>query len=122
MCYVHVVHSLHTLNSNPNVLQAQLVEAVEDTGFEASVLRQGAASDTVQLRVDGMTCGSCSAAVEKAVRAAPGVLTASVNLIAGTAEVRCQRPRWCMATSSCYKSYKHSGRLCRLKWATSRTA
>ena len=71
------------------MLQAQLVEAVEDTGFEASILRQGACSDTVQLRVDGMTCGSCSAAIEKAVRAAPGVLAVSVNLIAGTAEVRC---------------------------------
>ena len=72
----------------PHVLQTQLVEAIEDTGFEASVLRQGASSDAVQLRVDGMTCGACSAAVEKALRAAPGVLSAAVNLIAGTAEVR----------------------------------
>jgi Cu+-exporting ATPase len=68
--------------------QAQLVEVVEDTGFEGRALGQGAASDSAQLRVDGMTCGSCSAAVEKALRAAPGVLSASVNLMAGTAEVR----------------------------------
>ncbi len=100
--FMHVVHSLHSPATTPYLLQAQLVEAVEDTGFEASILRQGASSDTVQLRVDGMTCGSCSAAVEKAVRAAPGVLTASVNLIAGTAEVRRQRVRRCMTVNSCH--------------------
>ena len=70
------------------IAQAQLAEVVEDTGFEGRVLGKGAASDAAQLRVDGMTCGACSSAVEKALRAAPGVLSASVNLIAGTAEVR----------------------------------
>jgi Cu+-exporting ATPase len=35
---------------------------------------------TVTLNVGGMTCASCSGRVEKAVRAAPGVAQASVNL------------------------------------------
>jgi len=35
---------------------------------------------TLTLQVGGMTCASCSGRVEKAVRAAPGVLAASVNL------------------------------------------
>ncbi len=42
------------------------------------------------LRVGGMTCSSCSSAVETALRGVPGVQEASVNLLAGTAEVR----RW----------------------------
>ena len=39
------------------------------------------------LRVGGMTCGSCSAAVEAALRAVPGVQAAAVNLLSGVAEV-----------------------------------
>jgi len=35
---------------------------------------------TLTLQVGGMTCASCSGRVEKAVRAVPGVLAASVNL------------------------------------------
>ncbi len=35
---------------------------------------------TLTLQVGGMTCASCSGRVEKALRAAPGVLDASVNL------------------------------------------
>jgi len=67
-------------------MQEQLVEAVEDAGFEARLVGQGD-KGTLQLRVGGMTCGSCSTAVEKALQAAPGVLGASVNLLAGTAQV-----------------------------------
>lgn len=67
--------------------QEQLAEAVEDTGFEARVLGRGD-KDALQLRVGGMTCGACSSGVEAALRAAPGVLSASVNLIAGTAQAR----------------------------------
>ena len=67
-------------------VQEHLVEAVEDAGFEARLVGQGD-KGTLQLRVGGMTCGSCSAAVEKALQAAPGVLSASVNLLAGTALV-----------------------------------
>lgn len=39
------------------------------------------------LRIAGMTCGSCSAAVERALSTQPGVSSANVNLIAGKAEV-----------------------------------
>lgn len=41
-----------------------------------------------RLRVSGMTCGSCAAGVEAALRALPGVLDASVNPLTGLAEVR----------------------------------
>ena len=41
----------------------------------------GAGAVTLEYHVSGMTCAACSAAVEKAVRRVPGVLSANVNLI-----------------------------------------
>ncbi|SFK38534.1 heavy metal translocating P-type ATPase [Methylocapsa palsarum] len=41
----------------------------------------------LSLRIDGMECASCVARVEKAIRAAPGVASASVNLATKRAEV-----------------------------------
>ncbi len=35
---------------------------------------------TVTLQVEGMACSSCAERVEKAIRAAPGVASASVDL------------------------------------------
>ena len=42
---------------------------------------------TTNLRVTGMTCGHCVAAVEKALRAQPGVRAATVSLDGGRARV-----------------------------------
>ena len=44
--------------------------------------------DSRDLRIDGMTCASCVARVEKALLRLPGVLAASVNLATNTARVR----------------------------------
>ncbi|MBL8350668.1 MAG: copper-translocating P-type ATPase [Burkholderiaceae bacterium] len=44
--------------------------------------------DALRLRIDGMTCASCVARVEKALTRVPGVLRASVNLATSTAEVQ----------------------------------
>ncbi|MDR2612317.1 MAG: cation transporter [Deltaproteobacteria bacterium] len=41
----------------------------------------------IKLKVDGMTCGHCSARVEKALSEVPGVDKAEVDLKAGTATV-----------------------------------
>jgi len=62
---------------------------VTEAGFTARLLSQGAASsrDRVVLRVEGMTCSSCSSAVEVALRGVEGVHKASVNLLAAQAEV-----------------------------------
>ena len=48
-----------------------------------------AAARTATLRVTGMSCASCVAAVEDAIRAVPGVASADVNLLAETATIRC---------------------------------
>lgn len=45
---------------------------------------------TVRLRVEGMTCGGCVGRVERALKAVPGVLSATVNLAAETAQVTAQ--------------------------------
>ena len=59
-------------------------KAVEDAGYglqEESTLR------SVELAVEGMTCASCSAAVERAVKKLNGVQTASVNLATNRASL-----------------------------------
>jgi len=46
-----------------------------------------AAEQTVALDIEGMTCASCVARVEKALKKVPGVLSAEVNLATERAEV-----------------------------------
>lgn len=57
-----------------------LTDALDKAGYPAEV-------QTITFDVDGMTCASCVARVEKALKAAPGVQGASVNLAAETAQV-----------------------------------
>ncbi|MBR9843114.1 MAG: copper-translocating P-type ATPase [Rhodobacteraceae bacterium] len=59
-----------------------------------STLKQAgypAREDTVILDISDMSCASCAAKVENALRALPGVLEASVNLAAETAQVQVLR-------------------------------
>lgn len=46
-----------------------------------------AARQDTRLAIDGMTCASCVARVEKALRRVPGVAEATVNLATETATV-----------------------------------
>jgi len=57
---------------------------------QAAVAKAGYAIPEQQrdLRIDGMTCASCVARVEKALGKVPGVLEATVNLATATARVR----------------------------------
>jgi Cu+-exporting ATPase len=57
-----------------------LVQAVERAGY-------GIASDSVTLDIEGMTCTSCVARVEKALAKLPGVTQATVNLATEQAQV-----------------------------------
>ncbi|MFT4248579.1 MAG: heavy metal translocating P-type ATPase [Pseudomonas sp.] len=58
-----------------------VVEAVERAGYEVPLR-------ALELGVDGMTCASCVAHVEKVLAAVPGVVSTSVNLATGKAQVR----------------------------------
>ena len=49
--------------------------------------RNNQGGTTLTVAVDGMSCASCVGRVEKAIRKAPGVVEASVNLATGRAEV-----------------------------------
>jgi P-type Cu+ transporter len=54
--------------------------------------RLRAASGALDLKVEGMTCASCVARVEKALRKVPGIAEATVNLATETATVRGDAP------------------------------
>ena len=57
-----------------------LREALDTAGYPAR-------TDTIRLSVQEMSCASCVSRVEKVLRAVPGVIEATVNLAAETADV-----------------------------------
>jgi Cu+-exporting ATPase len=63
-----------------SVAPAALVAAVEDAGYDVP-------KEEALLDVAGMTCAACVARLEKALNAAPGVVSARVSLPAETADV-----------------------------------
>jgi Cu+-exporting ATPase len=58
----------------------KLVEAVREAGY-------GVPAETLTLRIQGMTCASCVARVERALQEVPGALKAEVNFAAETAQI-----------------------------------
>jgi Cu+-exporting ATPase len=58
----------------------------------AALPRLAAAPSALDLKVEGMTCASCVARVEKALRKVPGVVDATVNLATETATVHSDSP------------------------------
>jgi Cu+-exporting ATPase len=60
--------------------------------MSATLPRAQAAPGVIDLKVEGMTCASCVARVEKALRKVPGVVDASVNLATETATVTASQP------------------------------
>ena len=63
----------------------QLQKAVEDAGY--GLLEEKLSFKSIELAVDGMTCASCSAAVERAVKKLGGVRSVSVNLATNRAAI-----------------------------------
>ena len=57
-----------------------LRQAVERAGYRVS-------ESPVRLRIEGMTCASCSARVERVLKRQPGVISAGVNLATEVADV-----------------------------------
>ncbi|NUO72283.1 MAG: copper-translocating P-type ATPase [Frateuria sp.] len=64
--------------------------AVDATQLRAAIEKAGYAmpEQSASLAVSGMTCASCVARVEKALKKTPGVVSAEVNLATDKAEVR----------------------------------
>ncbi|HEX6929157.1 MAG TPA: heavy metal translocating P-type ATPase [Gammaproteobacteria bacterium] len=68
------------VDADSQVSPTALADAVRKAGYAVG-------GETVELAIDGMTCASCVARVEKALRAVPGVMTASVNLATEKARI-----------------------------------
>jgi P-type Cu+ transporter len=78
---VNLATELATVRADPSVAPDALVAAVRKAGYEP-------ATRPFQLHVQGMTCASCVARVEKALLKVLGVLSASVNLATEIASVQ----------------------------------
>ena len=77
----------------------RIIAAVTDAGYRAhagqravggppmTALAPDAAGDTCTIEVSGMTCAACSGRVQRALEKTPGVVTANVNLMTGSATV-----------------------------------
>lgn len=76
---------------DPNVWDPdKLVEEISDIGFDATLIPP-ARVDAVTLRIYGMTCSSCTSAVESGLREFPGVTSVAVSLVTETAKVEFDR-------------------------------
>lgn len=65
----------------PDADPAKIASAVTEAGYEPVI-------ETIDIGVGGMTCASCVAHVEKALRGVPGVIEATVNLATERASIR----------------------------------
>ena len=66
-----------------------VVAAIIDQGYPARLLeRAQPQTESYEVEIDDMTCSSCVATVEKAIRSVPGVQEAAVNLVEKRALVR----------------------------------
>ena len=85
-----IVH-LRGLMHSSCATQEELLRTIEEAGFETRLLGSGDDS-TTRLSIGGMTCGSCSSAIESALKGTDGVRGVSVSLITSTAEVGSTSP------------------------------
>jgi Cu+-exporting ATPase len=99
-CVAHVENALAAVPGVANVAVNLATESasVEGTALDVATLRRAVDAagyevpvESLQLAIEGMTCASCVARVEKALAAVPGVLNASVNLASESARVEVVR-------------------------------
>ncbi|KAK0587110.1 hypothetical protein LWI29_017434 [Acer saccharum] len=89
--------AVDVLNNKAQVLfyptfvnEERIRETIEDVGFEATLIEDEASEKSIQvcrIRINGMTCTSCSSAVEEALQAIQGVQNAQVALATEEAEI-----------------------------------
>ncbi|KAF7828285.1 putative copper-transporting ATPase HMA5 [Senna tora] len=88
---VDVLNNRALVHFYPSLVNEETIrEAIEDVGFKATLLRDEMNERSVQvcrITIAGMTCTSCSSAVESNLQAIPGVLKAQVALATEEAEV-----------------------------------
>ncbi|KAJ3195461.1 hypothetical protein HK101_012028 [Irineochytrium annulatum] len=80
-CTVALLAERAEVHYDPVLLTPQAIaDAIEDIGFEASVIVKEAAG-VVDLQIFGMHCASCSSKIEREVGGLPGVQSVMVNLL-----------------------------------------
>ena len=67
-----------------------MAQEISDIGFDATQIPT-VRSDTVNLRIYGMTCGSCTSAIENNLTSKPGILSVAVSLPLNSAKVEFDR-------------------------------
>lgn len=67
------------ITTDSTVPRVRLIEAIEKAGYSVPA-QMPAATGSVELSVEGMTCASCVGRVERALKAVSGVTNAVVNL------------------------------------------
>jgi Cu+-exporting ATPase len=76
----------------PQQIELERIEQIiEDLGYQVVQDKRDLASNVVNMKISGMTCASCSSAVERALRKSVGVQKAQVNLATETATVEIDR-------------------------------
>ncbi|RDX54380.1 copper P-type ATPase CtaA [Lentinus brumalis] len=68
----------------------KIISEISDIGFDATLIPP-TRSDTISLRIYGMTCSSCTSTVEKELGAVPGVTSVSVSLTTELCQVTFDR-------------------------------
>jgi Cu+-exporting ATPase len=78
-----------SVNLATEAASVQADAAVPLEALRAAVQRAGyrVSEQAVRLRIEGMTCASCSARVERFLHRVPGVMSANVNLATEVADV-----------------------------------
>lgn len=80
---VNLVTKKATIHHAQSITAQGLKEAIDDLGFDASL-----PEPNIQvINIDGMTCASCVKKIEQHLCRLPGVVGASVNLMAANARV-----------------------------------
>ncbi|KAJ3349876.1 hypothetical protein HDU91_006325, partial [Kappamyces sp. JEL0680] len=80
-CSVSLTMERATIDFDPDTYSDDAVAAmIDDIGFEARVVNESD-TNTVELRILGMTCASCSGSIERTVSAIPGVVSCSVSVL-----------------------------------------
>ncbi|KJE97126.1 hypothetical protein CAOG_010080 [Capsaspora owczarzaki ATCC 30864] len=69
------------------VSEESICAAINDMGFDASILPPPRESGKAVLEVTGMTCASCVASIEQSIGRLPGVESIAINLLGATAHV-----------------------------------
>lgn len=76
--------------TNQQVATEELAQAVDRVGY--TVKERKPPSSSIDFEVEGMTCGSCAARIQRTLEAQDGVMQAEVNFATGRARVTSRRP------------------------------